>query len=210
MVPPSTRPPNVPVSDRLLQGVVLGGIVLFTIGAGAGAFWSLQRIDTAVRESVRRNLTTVLATAREASRHWATRQQATAATIASSRELGAAVERLSLARARQLSTAEAIAETRAQLDPALRADGLESYTVVTDNGAVLLTDSDSQPQAIPSALQPSVDKALDGLPSLSSLADGPEGRARLVAMAPIRNLQGDPIAVLVIGLPTQREFTLLA
>ena len=210
MVPPSTRPPNVPVSDRLLPGVVLGGIILFTIGAGGGAFWSLQRIDTAVRESVRRNLTTVLATAREASRHWATRQQATAATIASSRELGAAVEHLSLARARQLTTTDAIVETRAQLDPALRAAGLGGYSVVTDNGAILLQDSEALPQAIPSALQPSIDKALDGLPSLSSLADGPDGLARLVAMAPIRNLQGEPIAVLVIGLPTQREFTDLA
>ena len=92
------------LTDRLFSGVAVGGIVLFVIGVSGGAWWTLQRIDTAVRESVRRTLVTVLATAREASRHWATRQQALAASMASADGLARAVEHLAVARAKDAFT----------------------------------------------------------------------------------------------------------
>ncbi|HMV32594.1 MAG TPA: hypothetical protein PKA50_10785, partial [Gemmatimonadales bacterium] len=59
--------------DRLLSSAALGGIVLFVAGAAAGTWWTLDRINGAVRSTVQTGLTTVLANAREATHHWVTR-----------------------------------------------------------------------------------------------------------------------------------------
>src|SRR5262245_16577612 len=80
------------VSERLLSGAAVSGVILFIFGVTAGAIWTINRVESAVRDSARRTLTTVLATAHESSRHWATRQQSLAASVAANRDLGKVVE----------------------------------------------------------------------------------------------------------------------
>ena len=132
---PSFRSLNRPVADRLFPGIALGGIVLFVVGVTGGAWWTLHRIDTAVRDSVRRTLTTVAATAQEASHHWATRQQAQVATLAALPELVPLVEQmLTGPSSRQAALRETIRRT---LDPSVRSLSLDGYWIVSDDESVI-------------------------------------------------------------------------
>ncbi len=187
-----------------------GGILLFIVGVSAGAYWTLQRIDTAVRESVGRTLTTVLATAREASRHWATRQQALAATMASTRELSEAVAHLTVARAKSGLPQGDASEAYRLLEPALRSGGLEGFWIVAPDESTLLRWPDSLPSAVPRFMMPAIERALDGLPSLSPFPGDRRESPRQAAAAPIRGAKGEAVGILVIALPAQQELNRLA
>jgi diguanylate cyclase (GGDEF)-like protein/PAS domain S-box-containing protein len=192
------------LSDRVLSGVALSGILLFVLGVTAGAFWAIRRVDAALRESTRRTLTTVLATAHEAARHWATRQQVLAAATASGRELGQAVERMLAVRLSKDSA-------RAQLDliqtlaGQVRANGLAGYWIIGEDEHTLFRAPESLPERLPAAMQDAVTKALDGLPSLSPFPGDTLAPPQLTALAPIRNGAGAATAVLALILPVRQE-----
>ena len=197
-----------PVADRLFPGIALGGIVLFVVGVVGGAWWTLNRIDTAVRESVRRTLTTVVATAQEASHHWATRQQTQVATLAALPELGFVVEQLldgpSVRRA-------ALRETiRRKLDPSVRSLSLDGYWIISGDETVISAWPGAEDGPMPAAFRPAVEKALDGLPGLTPLTGDPALIGQLIVTAPIRDHRGEPIAVLVLPVPAARELPHLA
>ncbi len=198
------------VSDRFLSGVAAGGVALFVLGVSAGAFWALHRIDTAVRETVRRTLTTVLATARESSRHWATRQQALVASLATSGELGQEVEVLTLAMGRTSPPESALRAVHRVLEPGVRTNGLDGYWVVGIDQASLIRWPDSLPATLPEFILPALEKALDGLPGLSPFPADSSAPRLLTATAPIRNARGQIIAALVLALPARRELSRLA
>ena len=197
------------VTDRFASGIALGGTLLFVFGVGAGAWWTLGQIETAVRESARRNLTTSLATAREGARHWATRQQALAASVASGREVMEATGRLLSAPAGSQAAARAAEAFEAGLAEPLRAAGLGGYWLVRADERVVLRSPASLPQALPEGTEPVLARGLDGLPGITPLLT-PEDGPRLAAYAPIRDARGIPIAVLVLPLPAEREFTRMA
>ncbi|HEY7682943.1 MAG TPA: EAL domain-containing protein [Gemmatimonadales bacterium] len=196
--------------DRLFSGVATGGVVVFLVGVSAGTYWTLKRIDGAVRDSVRRNLMTVLATVEEASRHWVTRQQALAAAMASTPNLAGAVDHLVLERAKGASPLDDPLETLRLLEQAIRTNGLEGYWIVYGDETTILRWPRSLPPTIPEQLRPAVEKALDGVPSVSPLPGDPRATPRLAAFAPIRNAHGEATAVLVIALPAARELSRLA
>jgi diguanylate cyclase (GGDEF)-like protein/PAS domain S-box-containing protein len=198
------------LTDRLFSGVAVGGIVLFVIGVSGGAWWTLQRIDTAVRESVRRTLVTVLATAREASRHWATRQQALAASMASADGLAGAVEHLTVARAKDAFTYPDPTEAYRLLESAIRSNGLTGFWLIDGDETTLLGWPDSLPAQLPRYMTPAMEKALDGLPSLSSFPADARYPPRVAAFAPIRGPHGETVGVLAIALPARTELARLA
>jgi diguanylate cyclase (GGDEF)-like protein/PAS domain S-box-containing protein len=197
-------------SGRLFSGMAVGGVGLFILGVSGGAYWSLQRIDTAVRESVGRTLMTVLATAREASRHWATRQQALAASMASTHDLSEAVGHLTMARAKSGTPPDDPTETYKLLEPAIRSGGLEGYWIVAADETTLLRWPDSLPKTAPRFMAAAIERALDGLPSLSPFPGDRREVPRLAAAAPIRGPHGEAVGVLVIALPAQQELDRLA
>jgi diguanylate cyclase (GGDEF)-like protein/PAS domain S-box-containing protein len=189
--------------------VAAGGIVLFVLGVSAGAFWTLHRIDAAVRETVRRTLTTVLATAREASRHWTTRQQALTVSLAASGELAQEVEGLAVAVARG-NPEKARESVHRLLEPNLRANGLDGYWIVGGDETTLAHWPDSLPATLPDFIAPAMQKALDGLPALSPFPVGDGVPRLLAAAAPVRSTAGEAVAVLVLVLPARRELGRLA
>ena len=205
---PSFRPLNRPAADRLFPGIALGGIVLFVVGVTGGAWWTLHRIDTAVRDSVRRTLTTVAATAQEASHHWATRQQAQVATLAALPELVPLVEQMLTGPSRrQAALRERIRRT---LDPSVRSLSLDGYWIVSDDESVISAWPGIEGGLMPEAFRPAVEKSLDGLPDLTPLTGGKATIRKLIATSPIRDRRGRPIAVLVIPVPAERELPRLA
>lgn len=198
-----------PVADRLLSGIAVGGTLLFIFGISAGAYWTLERIETAVRESVRRNLTTSLATAREAVGHWATRQQGLATSLAGGRELSRAAERL-VSHAPGSAGARAAREAvQRSLEAAVRVNGLDGYWLVAADERVAASFPDHLPARIPSTSSEAIVRALDGLPGLSPFP-GDTSAPRLAALAPVRNPRGEPVAVLALALPATRQLARLA
>ncbi len=206
--PPSPSPS--PAPDRFLPGVAWGGIVLFVLGISAAAWWTLNRIDHAVRDTAQRSLTSVMATAREATRHWATRQQAVVAGLTATQGLGPAVSQL-IVNASALHPRQDPAERiHRLLSPALREHGLAGYWIVSADEVTLLGWPDSLPAAVPRTMRESVERALDGLTALSSFPDDTAPIPLLYAFAPIRDGHGNAIAVLAVALPARRELSLLA
>ncbi len=207
--PPSPFHPR--ASDRLLSGVARGGIVLFLLGVTGAAWWTLTRIDDAVRDTARRNLTTVMASAREATRHWAIHQQAMAAGMTSTRGLGAAVARLSATATAAHPRAQRAADAvRRLLDAGIREHGIPGYWVIRSNESTLLRWPDSLPATPPSGMRDALEKALDGLPALSTLQAEGVIAPLLCAFAPIRDEHGEVIAVLALALPLHRELDALS
>ncbi|MEO8634148.1 MAG: EAL domain-containing protein [Gemmatimonadales bacterium] len=197
-----------PLSDRPFPGIALGGIALFIVGVTAGAWGTLNRIETVVRESVGRSLTTVVATAQEASHHWATRQQSQVATLAALPELVPLVEHLLTA---PVSRQSALRETiRRTLDPSVRSLGLDGYWIVSDDESVISAWPGVEGGLIPEAFRPAVEKSLDGLPDLTPITGDKATSRKLIATSPIRDRRGRPIAVLVIPVPAERELPRLA
>jgi diguanylate cyclase (GGDEF)-like protein/PAS domain S-box-containing protein len=198
------------LTDRLFSGMAVGGIVLFIVGVSGGAYWTLQRIDTAVRESVRRTLVNVLATTREASHHWATRQQALAANMAATEGLSAALEHLAVARAKGGVIYPNPDESKALLEPAVRANGLDGFWIISGDETTLLGWPDSLPANLPRFMIPAMEKALDGLSTLSTFPGDLRTAPRAAAFAPIRNPRGETVGVLAVALPVRTELSLLA
>ncbi len=198
-----------PVADRLLSGIAVGGTLLFIFGISAGAYWTLERIESAVRESVRRNLTTSLGTAREAVGHWATRQQALAATLASGGELSRAAERLVTSAPGSAASRAAAGAAQQALEGALQVNGLEGYWLVGPDERVAASFPAGLPAQIPAAASEAITRALDGVPGVSPFA-GDTSAPRLAALAPIRNRRGEPVAVLALALPATRQLARLA
>ena len=187
-----TRPAHVfrASIERFLGSAALGGAVLFVVGAGAGTWWTLDRIHQAVRESVRTGLTTVLANAREATHHWVTRQQVLAAGVASDRALGGAVEQLVASAERPERWERARDSVTRLLDPAIRSNGLQGFWILSPDGHALYRWPASLPSDLPPNMQEPFDRALDGLPTISSFAQDPRHPGPVAALAPIRDAHG--------------------
>ncbi len=196
--------------DRLLSSAALGGIVLFVVGAAAGTWWTLDRINDAVRGTVRTGLTTVLANAREATHHWVTRQQVLVAGMASDRALGGAVAALVAAADRGGPTGPATRDLERVLEPAIRANSLPGFWIFDPDGRTLARWPPSLPARLPANMQEPFERALDGLPTLSTflLESGRSGP--VAALAPIRDRHGLPLAVLGLALPAQAELEQIA
>ncbi|MEO8138415.1 MAG: diguanylate cyclase, partial [Gemmatimonadota bacterium] len=206
--PPSPSHPG--ASDRLLSGVARGGIVLFLCGVAAAAWWTLTRIDQAVRDTAQHNLTTVMASAREATRHWGTRQQAMAAALTATRGLGDTVARL-LANELTLRPRPQLADAvRHLLDSGVREHGIPGYWIIRVDETTLLHWPDSLPPSPPARMRDALDKALDGLPALGTFPADIDPTPLLCAFAPIRDQHGEMVAVLVLELPARRELAALA
>jgi len=198
-----------PLADRLLSGIAVGGTLLFIFGISAGAFWTLERIEAAVHESVRRSLTTSLATAREAARHWATRQQALAATLAAGRDVSGAAERLLTTPPGGAPPLGAAKTLQHALEEALQINGLDGYWLVAQDERVVARFPADLPERIPAVASDAIVRALDGFPSLSPFP-GDTSVPRLAALAPLRNSRGAPIGVLALALPATRQLARLA
>jgi diguanylate cyclase (GGDEF)-like protein/PAS domain S-box-containing protein len=198
------------VSERLLSGAAVGGVVLFLFGVTAGAVWTIDRVDTAVRESARRTLTTVLATAHEAARHWATRQQSLAASVASDQELGRAAGAAVDSWRRTGTAGDAANRVRRILDEAVRINGLLGYWVISDDERPMFRWPETLAAQLPASMQDAVSKALDGLPALSPFPTDTLGQPLLTALAPIRDRRGLALAVLALALPVERELDQVA
>ena len=198
------------IFGRLLSSAALGGIVLFVAGAAAGTWWTLDRINEAVRGTVRTGLTTVLANAREATHHWVTRQQVLVAGLASDRSLGEAVAALVSAADRGRSTELATRELERVLDPGIRANSLRGFWIFDVDGRSLGRWPATLPSRLPPSMQEPFERALDGLPTVSTflLASGQTGP--VAALAPIRDRQGVTVAVLGLALPAQAELEQIA
>ncbi len=184
--------------------------MLFVVGAGAGTWWTLDRIHEAVRESVRTGLTTVLANAREATHHWITRQQVLATSMASDHALASAVEQL-VGPARRPADIEAAREAITRiLDPALRVNTLLGFWILSPDGRSLYRWPESLPEELPPNMQAPLDRALDGLPTITSFAQDPGYPGPVAALAPLRDGHGVPLAVLGLALPAQAELEQIA
>jgi len=205
---PIFTPSHRPAADRLFPGIALGGIVLFVVGVTVAAWWTLHRIDTAVRDSVRRTLTTVVATAQEATHHWATRQQAQVATLAALPALGPVVEQLLEGpSAHRTALQEAI---RRRLDPSVRSLSLDGYWIISGAESIIAAWPGASGGAMPEGFRPAVEKAFDGLPGLTPLTGPGAPFGPIIVTAPIRDGQGQPIAVLVLPVPARHELPRLA
>ncbi|MDX2119993.1 MAG: EAL domain-containing protein [Gemmatimonadota bacterium] len=196
--------------DRLLSRAALGGALLFVAGVGAGTWWALDQIHEAVRQSVQTGLTTVLANAREATHHWVTRQQVLVAGLASDRGLSRAVERLQDPRATARAAGDAISTISTTLEPAVRASSLQGFWILTPDGYPLYRSPDTLPADLPVAMQEPFERALDGLPTLSSFATDTLRPGPVAALAPIRDAHGQPIAALALALPARTELEQIA
>jgi diguanylate cyclase (GGDEF)-like protein/PAS domain S-box-containing protein len=200
-----------PPSDRVLSAVALGGAVLFVIGVLAGAHRTVHRVERTARLAAGRTLSTVLASAHEEARHWATRQQVLAASIASNRELSRLVEQMSLGLARGREPSEQLREAIASaLAEPVRTNGLTGYWIVGINERVLAGGPDPVPPSFPAGLEDALAKALDGLPAAGPLPDDVPLAPRLTVMAPIRGRGGQPLAALVLRIPVGLELERIA
>jgi diguanylate cyclase (GGDEF)-like protein/PAS domain S-box-containing protein len=197
------------LSDRVRTGIAISGILLFICGVTAGAFWAIRRVDAAVRESTRRTLTTVLATAHETAGHWATRQQSMAALIAADRGLGRAVEGILALPFDGDSTASKVAIARA-LSSQVQSNGLSGYWIIGEDENTLFRWPDSLPNRLPSIMQDAVTKALDGLPAMSPFPGDSLSPPQLTALAPIRDSHGNAVAVLAMIQPVEQELDQVA
>ncbi len=198
------------VSDRLLSGAAVSGVVLFIFGVTAGAIWTINRVESAVRDSARRTLNAVLATAHESSRHWATQQQSLAATVAANRDLGRVVESAVDAWRVTGSAGKAGQELEALLAPSVRQSSLVGYWIVADDDRPVFRWPETLSERLPRSMQDAVAKALDGLPALSPLAGDTVSQPLLTALAPIRDIHGQAVAVLVLVLPVEQELDQVA
>lgn len=198
------------VSDRLLSGAAVSGVVLFIFGVTAGAIWTINRVESAVRDSARRTLTTVLATAHEASRHWATRQQSLAASVAANRELSKVVESAVDAWRVTGSAGKAGEQLGAILAPSVRANALVGYWIVADDDRSVYRWPETLSERLPTSMQDAVAKALDGLPALSPFPGDTLSQPQLTALAPIRDIHGQAVAVLAIVVPAEEELDQVA
>jgi len=198
------------LSERLLSGAAVGGVVLFIVGVTAGAIWTIDRVDAAVRESASRTLKTVLATAHEASRHWATRQQGLAASTASNRELGRVVEAAVTSWRKGDTVNTSAAALQRVLDLAVRSNGLVGYWIIAEDEHALFRWPDTLSERIPASMEDAVSKALDGLPALSPFPGDTLAQPQLTALAPIRDSHGQVIAVLALVLPVRQELDQVA
>ncbi len=197
-------------SERLLSGAAVGGVVLFIFGVGAGAFWTINRVESAVRESARRTLTTVLATAHEAAKHWATRQQGMAAGVAASRSLADVVEQAVHSWQLTGHSGAAGAKLDSMLADAVRFNGLAGYWIVGDEERPVHRWPLTLSEQLPASMQEAVGKALDGLPALSPFAGDSLAKPQLTAIAPIRDSRGQAVAVLALVLPVEQELDKVA
>jgi diguanylate cyclase (GGDEF)-like protein/PAS domain S-box-containing protein len=197
------------VTDRLRSGFAAGVVLLFVVAVVGGAFITLKRIESTVRAGTKRTLTTVLATADEAARHWATKQKNLTATISSDRTLGDIVQQ-ALDASRLELRSETLAALHDHLSTAVRPSGMTGFWVVGSDGSIILQSSASLPHRLPTAMNLAVDRALDGLTDLASYPGDSTDPDGLTALAPIRNRSGDAIAVLTLVLPARRELNAVA
>jgi diguanylate cyclase (GGDEF)-like protein/PAS domain S-box-containing protein len=197
-------------SERLLSGAAVSGVLLFIFGVTGGAVWTINRVESAVREGARRNLTTVLATAHEAAKHWATRQQGLAASVAANRELGQAAEQAVESWRRSGKAGPAGAVLDSLLASAVRTNSLAGYWIVGDEERPIHRWPESLSEQLPASMQDAVAKALDGLPALSPFPGDPHSKPQLTAVAPIRNTRGEAVAVLALVLPVEQELDQVA
>ncbi len=197
-------------SDRLLSGVARGGILLFLLGVSLAAWWTLSRIDHAVRDTARYNLSTVMASAREATRHWATRQQTMAVGVAATRGLGPVVARMIGTSVSPRPDGRAADAVRRLLDSGIREHGIPGYWVIRADESTLLRWPDSLTASPPAGMRDALEKAIDGLPALSTFQEGSQASPLLCAFAPIRDEHGEVIAVLALALPVHQELDALS
>ncbi|HSB53541.1 MAG TPA: PAS domain S-box protein, partial [Gemmatimonadales bacterium] len=197
-------------SERLLSGAAVSGVLLFIFGVTAGAIWTINRVESAVRDSARRTLTTVLATAHEAAKHWATREQGQAAAVAANRELGKVVEQAITSWQLTGKSGPAGARIDSMLAQAVRTNGLAGYWIVGDQELPVHRWPETLSEQLPAAMQEAVAKALDGIPSLSPFPGDTVAKAQLTAVAPIRDSKGQAMAVLALVLPAEQELDQVA
>ncbi len=199
-----------PAADRVLSRVAIGGILTVFLGVGAATSWTLSRIRGAARDSARRGLTTAMASAREATRHWTVRQESMAGATTNARGLVEAVGRL-LANETTPHPTELPAEAvQRLLAPSLREHGLPGYWILRPDETTAIRWPDTLPAELPLRMRGAVEKALDGIPALSAFPDDTSSTPLLCAFAPIRDERGEAIAVLALALPVREELSALA
>jgi diguanylate cyclase (GGDEF)-like protein/PAS domain S-box-containing protein len=197
-------------SERLLSGAAVSGVLLFIFGITAGAIWTINRVESAVRDSARRTLTTALATVHEAAKHWATRQQGLGAAVAANPELGKVVSQAVTSWQLTGHSGPAGVRLDSMLAPAVRSNGLAGYWIVGDEERPVHRWPATLAEDLPASMQEAVAKALDGLPSLSPFPGDTIARAQLTAVAPIRDPKGNAVAVLVLIFPIEQELDQVA
>jgi PAS domain-containing protein len=130
--------------------------------------------------------------------------------MASTHDLSEAVSHLTLARAKGGLSQKDASEVYRLLESAIRSGGIEGFWVVAADESTLLRWPQSLPRTVPRFMMPAIERALDGLPSLSPFPGDRREAPRLTATAPIRGAKGEAVGILVIALPAQQELNRLA
>ncbi len=189
-----------------LSAVGIAGIALFVLGVAGGALGILGRIEAAARETARTNLRTGLAAAREATRHWVTRQQALVSTWAATRGLAGLVARAGSARALGAPVPPQVAGAIGRLlEPIPRQQGISAWWLLGLDGTVLQTWPVSGATPPLDSLASALERALDGFPTVARH----QGQ-QVYAMAPVRDQREAVVGVLAWAMPGRREFSRLA
>jgi diguanylate cyclase (GGDEF)-like protein/PAS domain S-box-containing protein len=191
-------------------GLAVPVVIVFVIGITAGTLWTLSRIEVSVRRSAERTLASVLGNAREAAKHWATREQVQVSAIAGDAAVWKSV-RIALAdQALGTRTPPNQLPAHAVLEPEVRVNGADGYWLFGLDGSTLASWPENLPERPGPSTGDGFTRALDGLSALAYFS-GPEGGApRLLALAPVRDDSGRVIAVLGLGLPARRELGRIA
>ncbi|MFN8652734.1 MAG: diguanylate cyclase [Gemmatimonadales bacterium] len=167
-------------------------------------------MESAVRDSARRTLSTGLSTAHTAAKAWAGRQQGTANGVAQNVELGRVVELAKTAWQLTGNSGAAGARIDSLLGEAVSFNKMAGYWIVGDEERPIHRWPQTLPTELPASMQDAVLRALDGLPSLSPFAGDSTVKPRLTAMSPIRNPRGQTVAVLVVILPIEQQLDQVA
>jgi diguanylate cyclase (GGDEF)-like protein/PAS domain S-box-containing protein len=189
--------------DFRVPRLALAGVLVFLVGVSAGAFWILRQINAAGRESAKRSLTTILADTRETTHQWVAREEGLVSDWATNRDLAELLSRATKPGGRRF-TADEDASFAKLLEPAIRIQGLTGWWVIGLNGSVLTSAAPARRLPLP-PLDSSIDRALDGFPTLTPLIDH-----QFYALAPIRNSHEAIIGLLAWALPARRALGRIA
>ena len=193
-----------------LPGLAVAGVLLFVMGITAGTQWTLSRIETSVHGSAERTLASVLANAREAARHWATREQVQVSALAGNAAVRRSTRRALAAHLRGERISPGTLGAHDVLEADIRMSGADGYWLFDLDGSAIASWPETLPTSPGTTVGEGFARALDGLASLAFFSEEGTGSPRLIALAPIRDDAGQIVAMLGIGLPTGRELARIA
>ncbi|MDH4131787.1 MAG: diguanylate cyclase, partial [Gemmatimonadota bacterium] len=193
-----------------LPRLTLAVALLVVTGVTAGTLWTLSRIESSVRQSAEHTLGSVLANAREAARHWATRGEVLASTLAGNAAVRRSARLALTAQSRGEKSVPASLPAHEVLEPEVRMNGADGYWIFGLDGSTLLSWPEQLPVHPGVTVGDGFTRALDGVASLVFFAPENAGPPRLLALAPIRDDAGRIMAMLGIGLAADRELGRIA